>query len=158
MILHGINNLPLKIQVQIVPSQIIKRKNPLKESSTAIQLGLTCCDELILNNNRVCRHSVFMLTHQTKIQFAGTLAHEYLHVWQNQMNIKLSQDMSEGFCNMGTFYMFQSIDNIVAKNYIQRMMSDQDPNYGIGFRKVKEIADSLHTDNLKLVMNKLLTI
>ena len=38
------------------------------------------------------------------------------------------------------------------------MFLNTDPNYGVGFKKVKSIMDAIGKADLKIVMNRLLTL
>ena len=81
-------------------------------------------------------HKVYMLSDQPRLEFLGTLAHELLHVWQNEHDIKLSPMKCEGLCNMGS-YLIYSIENTpIAQHYIKNLKESPDPIYGNGFRYV----------------------
>ena len=74
-----------------------------------------------------------------KIQFAGVLAHELLHVWQNEKGISLPPPLTEGFCNLGSYVVYKSIGNELAIRMIKNLENDPSPVYGDGFRKVFEV-------------------
>ena len=66
-------------------------------------------------------HKIYMLSDQPRLEFLGTLAHELLHVWQNEHDIKLSPMKCEGLCNMGSYLVYSTdkspMANLFIKNY-----------------------------------------
>ncbi|MBF0106687.1 MAG: protein DA1 [Deltaproteobacteria bacterium] len=52
------------------------------------------------------RHQIFILYGLPKIEFAGVLAHEFIHVWQNENNFKLSPMHAEGLCNLASYWIY----------------------------------------------------
>lgn len=54
--------------------------------------------------------SIFILNNLPKVQFEAILAHELLHVWLFKKNINLSKTIMEGFCNLGS-YLIYNLDN-----------------------------------------------
>jgi hypothetical protein len=101
---------------------------------------------------------IYILTYLTRIEFAGVLAHEMLHIWQFQNNIKLSEKITEGFCNMGSYliydlYLKQNINNPpydkLSKIFIDNLHKETDPIYGDGFRQVYKYYESFGWNNLK---------
>jgi len=93
--------------------------------------------------SKMFRHDIYMLTHQTKMEFAGTLAHEMLHAWQVQNGIKMQPKMVEGFCNMGTYLMFISMPGSLSKVLLKSLHESDDPIYGDGFREVYAMYEDL---------------
>ena len=75
-----------------------------------------------------------MLTHQSRIEFAGTLAHEMLHAWQVQNDIYMDSMRTEGFCNLGSWLMLQTINHPLARHLEEQLFENPDPIYGNGFR------------------------
>ena len=86
--------------------------------------------------SRKFKHTIYMLTHLTKIEFAGTLAHEMLHAWQVQNGIQMSPKMTERLCNMGTYLMYNTLSNSLTKRLLNGLHESTDPIYGDGFREV----------------------
>ena len=82
------------------------------------------------------KHDIYMLTHLTNIEFAGSLAHEMLHTWQTQNNIVMSQKHIEGFCNMGAWLMWNNLPNPLTKVYLKTLFKNTNPIYGDGFREM----------------------
>jgi len=92
----------------------------------------------IKNTTQEFKHNIYILTHLTKTEFAGTLAHELLHAWLFQNGIKMSSKMTEGFCNMGTYLMYSSMPDEFSKMYLKSLHEDTDTIYGDGFREMFE--------------------
>ena len=83
-------------------------------------------------------HNIYILTHLANVDFAGTLAHEMLHAWLTQNEIKMSQKLEEGFCNMGNYLMYSSMSGELAKMLLKSLRENPDPIYGDGFREMFE--------------------
>ncbi|MFI3258610.1 MAG: protein DA1 [Rikenellaceae bacterium] len=86
-------------------------------------------------------YKIYMLDQLPRIAFANILAHEYMHVWLNGANIKMSQDKIEGFCNMGSFLVLDTIKHTLSNFIIKGLMMNRNPIYGDGFRFMKEQYD-----------------
>ena len=82
------------------------------------------------------KHYIYMLTHLTHIEFAGSLAHEMLHTWQTQNSIIMAQKHTEGFCNMGAWLMWSKLQNPLTKIYLNTLFKNSNPIYGDGFREM----------------------
>lgn len=135
---NGLEDIPEKIPVEIVSTS---RMAELNHSSTADanHYGLTQTFQSSSLFMTQCSHTVSILNFLPKIFFAGVLAHEYLHVWQNEHKIHLSPPYCEGFCNLGSYVVYKSINVDLSRYYIKRLEEDANPVYGDGFRKVKKI-------------------
>lgn len=96
---------------------------------------------------------IYIQSHHTKPHFAGVLAHELLHAWcfQNRL-FGVPKRIAEGFCNLGSYYMYESIDHHLAKVYMEQLQSDTDPNYGDGFREMYEIYKKYGWDGVRNVV------
>ena len=84
----------------------------------------------------------YVLRHLSKTCYAGVLAHEMLHLWQNKNGLSPRRDICEGFCNLGSFEILKSIGTQVAISRISALEQDPDSIYGEGFRRVKAVYDS----------------
>lgn len=96
---------------------------------------------------------IYIQSHHTKPHFAGVLAHELLHAWcfQNRL-FNVPKPIAEGFSNLGSYYMYESIDHPLAKVYIEQLFSDTDPDYGEGFRYMYEIYKKYGWDGVRNVV------
>lgn len=82
-------------------------------------------------------YTIFVYRHLSKVQFANVIAHEMLHIWQYNRNINASSLYTEGFCNLGSYVVMRTINNMESKATINRLINSQDPIYGEGFRLMK---------------------
>lgn len=152
---NGIN-IPANIPLEIVTS---RRMADIQHRHEIIltQLGLTITQEVSGLLLRKIKHRIYILEGLHKILFAGTLAHEYLHAWQNEQSIHLPPPYCEGFCNLGSFIVYRNIGNTMARFLYEQMRDSPDPIYGEGFRQIKAIYDSKGGKDLIKTMNILTT-
>jgi hypothetical protein len=86
--------------------------------------------------------TIYILSGMPRIQAAGTLAHELMHVWQfMQGRLHVEQALSEGSANYAACLVLSSIGGKAAEYSIEMMLNDPDPVYGEGFRRVKSFAE-----------------
>lgn len=97
---------------------------------------------------RTMQHTIYMLESQTKVEFAGTLAHELLHAWQVQNNISPPAKMCEGFCNLAAYYVLLQTPSSLAQVLIENMKKSPDPIYGDGFREVFDMYEEMEWDGV----------
>lgn len=81
-------------------------------------------------------HHIYILENLIKIEFAGTLAHEMMHIWQNENQIKLAAPQCEGLCNLGAWLAYNTIKSSKTPYFLKVMQENPDPIYGDGFRHV----------------------
>lgn len=79
-------------------------------------------------------YTIYIYRELSRVAFAQVLAHEMLHVYQYINNIKPSKAKCEGFCNLGSYVVLKSINNLEAKAAISNLENSPDPIYGDGFR------------------------
>lgn len=84
---------------------------------------------------------VTVLRHLSRVAFANVLAHELLHIWQYNRNLSPESSLSEGFCNMGSYYVLKHIATNEAHAFMEMLERNPDPIYGDGFRRVKSVFD-----------------
>ena len=133
---HGITDIPTGIPIQIVTPNEMARLNGSKQLNL-FQPGLTQTAKLIgLFMSSRCRHTIYIFDYLPKIQFAGVLAHEMLHAWQNEKGISLPPAYTEGFCNVGSYVVYEAINTDLSRFFIKRLEEDPSSVYGDGFRKV----------------------
>lgn len=150
---HGIIDIPLDVPIHLVtPADMAKLKGA--NFIDLFQPGLTITSKTIGLFCSKYNHTIYIFNYLPKIQFAGVLAHEMLHVWQNGNNYFLSPKYTEGFCNLGSYLIYKTIDTDLSKYFIERLKTNPDPIYGDGFREVFEMYRSVK--DLKIVMNRLL--
>ena len=88
----------------------------------------------IFNTKARLEHQVYMLSYLTRVEFAATLAHEILHIWQNENGIKLPPMKCEGLCNMGAYMIYEDMNSLKVSFFKKSMVESPDPIYGDGFR------------------------
>lgn len=81
-------------------------------------------------------HHVYILDNLIKIEFAGTLAHEFMHIWQNENQINLAPPQCEGLCNLGSWLAYNTIASAKTPYFRKALQENPDPVYGDGFRDV----------------------
>ena len=73
------------------------------------------------------QNDIYVLRHLSKTCYAGVLAHEMLHLWQNKNGLSPRRDICEGFCNLGSFEILKSNGTQVAISRISALEQDPDP-------------------------------
>lgn len=114
-------------------------------SATPQEMAAYKKEEINIYNGGFCRLmsngtiDIYVQSHQTKIHFAGTLAHELMHAWCFQHNImNMSDQWCEGLCNLMSYYVYSTIDYPLARYYEKCLFENDDPIYGEGFRIVHQ--------------------
>ena len=87
-------------------------------------------------------YRICVLRNLSKIAFAGTFAHEILHLWQYGKHISAPAPVCEGFCNLGEYLLLSTIDKAEAQRRMSNELTDPDPVYGEGFRSLKVLYDA----------------
>ena len=59
----------------------------------------------------------------------------------NQIDLK--SDFREGFCNLGSSLIYENYSSKLSKYRLKNMNENTDPDYGIGFRKMKSMLDKI---------------
>jgi len=72
-----------------------------------------------------------------EIHFQGVLAHEMLHSWLALYGREVTDDECEGFCNLGSAFVYQKSDTEHARHLLERMYESKDKIYGEGYRLMK---------------------
>ena len=139
----GFSDLRIEdISLEIVSAQKLAdlQKMPVNLDNKGFTLSNVTTSSLygVLTTKQKFDHTIYMLTHLTSVEFAGTLAHEMLHAWLTQYNVNMPQKKMEGFCNMGTYLIYSSIKGTFAKMQLKFLHESADPIYGDGFREMYE--------------------
>jgi len=87
--------------------------------------------------NLASEYKIYILDRLPTIEFEAVLAHEYLHVWLYENNIDLPPAKREGFCNLATAFIYKNDGSQFSTIHLDSMDIDSDPNYGVGYRKMK---------------------
>lgn len=107
----------------------------------------------------ILEHSIHILNGMPRLAFMGVLAHELLHVWIHENNLKHLQPMQvEGFCNLATALIYQQAatpaDQELATVLLKRLQEDPDPTYGDGYRLMVKHLDTLGWPGLLAAMTR----
>lgn len=146
---QGIADIPQSFPIQLVSPSDMSKLTQSKQINLC-QPGLTQTIQMIGLGGARINHYIYIFDYLPKIQFAGVLAHEMLHVWQNEKGISLPSPLTEGFCNVGSYVLYQSINTDISHHFIKKLEENHDSVYGDGFRQVVDIYKK--TGNLKLTM------
>lgn len=121
-------DLPVKLQFVRVDrlNQLIKEKSPDKRTNG-----------LFMSKSKNNYYTVYMLYGLTESAFQGIAAHEYTHAWQAE-NCPSDQTkmLIEGFARWIQYQTYKRIRDFISMKEIEK---DDDPIYGAGFKKIKEI-------------------
>lgn len=143
----GFSDLPPDIPVNLVSRKdlIEKSKNRFNGKSK----GFTECNTLYLNGKTASLdQKIFILSGLPQLEFKGVLAHETLHTWLNMLQVKMSDNDMEGFCNLGTMEVYKEENSQFAQVLIKSMEKDPDPGYGTAYRKMKKKLEIIGWKNL----------
>ncbi len=126
----GFSGIPQKIEMEI--GQL---NASVSGENKSFKAGETRTQAHYLNHQQVgLSHKIKVLFGVPKIEFEAILAHEFLHVWQNEKKLKLSPQACEGLCELGSFLIYSQEDTAFSQFKIKKMRENKDPIYGEGFR------------------------
>lgn len=95
------------------------------------------------------QYSIYILNQIPEIDMAAVLAHEFMHVWIYENTEKEHQDgLIEGSCNYISYLFLKNINSPETKFLIKQLCENNDPVYGIGFKKVRSKFESKNLDRL----------
>ena len=72
-----------------------------------------------------------------EVLFMGILAHEMLHSWLELYGRERTKAEEEGFCNLGTGFVYTRIDTPFSRFLLKREYENADEIYGEGYRLQK---------------------
>jgi len=132
----GILHIPTDIPIELVNLQQLNNK--AREMSHTKLKGFTMIDPISIRTNQsINPYNISILFGLPKIEFEAVLAHELLHVWLHQNNITLSSQSTEGFCNLGSYLIYNNDNTRFSNNHLQAMSNFNNTVYGKGYRKMK---------------------
>lgn len=127
---YGIDYMPH------IPVLIVDKEQMYRESGSKRTVGLAYTQEY---SDGEKSFEIHMIAGLTRLDFAEVLAHEIMHTWLNQNNIKTSTKAEEeGLCNYASYIILTEVGNDYANRLIKAMLNNPDPIYGEGFRTVKK--------------------
>jgi hypothetical protein len=133
---YSFKNIPESFSLEIVDAHKMSSisKSPLYSIRGLAQSGFSFS---ILGGRQSHSHKVLMLSHLPKEEFVAVLAHEILHLWINNNNVTLSEEDTEGFCNLGSYLVFFKNNSKFSNIQLKRMEKDMNPAYGKAYRKMR---------------------
>lgn len=85
--------------------------------------------------------TIYLLTHLRRPRFDCVAAHELGHVFiRRNLRRDLPLDVEEGFCNYLASLILAPNDDELSRYLLQGMEEDPDPDYGFGYRRVRDYA------------------
>ena len=145
------NNLPDKAGAEKTISYIrtLYKRQGLEVKSHIVLKGVTATQMAHLHSEQARGfvefppgtdgYHVIVRRYLSRAVLAMILSHELLHIWQYEHQIFPPDAICEGFCNLGSYLVMQSIHTPTAMGQIELLNRDTDIVYGDGFRKMKEI-------------------
>ena len=132
----GILHIPTDIPIELVNLQQLNNK--AREMSHTKLKGFTIIDPILRKTNQLINpYNISILFGLPEIEFEAVLAHELLHVWLHQNNIILSSQSTEGFCNLGSYLIYNNDNTHFSNIHLQAMFNFIDTVYGQGYREMK---------------------
>lgn len=86
---------------------------------------------------------IYMIYGLPRLYFQGVLAHEMLHSWLALYGREVTNDESEGFCNLGNAFIYVKDNSDFAHYLMKRMYKNADLVYGDGYRLQKQRYEKL---------------
>lgn len=81
--------------------------------------------------------------------FEGVAIHELGHAWLACRGVRgLPAWGEEGFCELLSHRWYSDVDTVETRYYAQRIAGNDSPVYGGGFRRLRELAESMGFDRL----------
>ena len=131
----GINSLPKNMPIILIDSKEELFRISKIPSSNGLQ-GYTKYDYQTIGRKKINENfTIFILSNLHEINFRAVLAHEMLHVYLFKNDISLKGSLVEGFCNLGSKYVYDSnLENKISELKLESMYKNNHPEYGKGFR------------------------
>ncbi len=126
----GFKGIPKNVKIVLTHAEALSAHSNKKNTA-----GLTLTQVHFHNYKRIgATHQIGILSGLPKPEFEATLAHELLHVWQQENGIKLSPLYCEGLCELGSFLIYSKDSSPLGKHLLEKLMKNKDLIYGNGFR------------------------
>lgn len=138
----GIVNLPTDLPITLIDS----REELIRMSGNRLGniQGYTNYEESSMAGRIIDqKYHIYILSNLHEEIFKAVLAHELLHVYLFQNKLDLRSDIREGFCNLGSDLIYEHYGSKLSKYRLKMMNESTDPDYGIGYKKMKEKLDDI---------------
>ena len=143
----GIQNIPRDLSIELVGlDQLNNNSGNLAHSHLK---GFTKTNLLNKNESPLTRtYQIFLLNGLPKIEFEAVMAHELLHVWIYENELKLSSFVSEGFCNLGSELIYNNDPTKFSQIHLKALAENNHLNYGDGYLFMKKTLEKEGWNNL----------
>lgn len=131
-------NVDLETPLELVSADELKR---LSGASTRDPYGLATGETRswlhgILTDRR---QQVYALYGCPRGLLMEVLAHELMHTWMyNRDRYGTNIALAEGSCEYASLLVLEKLDRERAERFLNHKLQDPDPNYGEGFRRVRD--------------------
>ncbi len=131
----GLDNIPKSIPIKLIDSKEELYRISSIPSSDGLQ-GYTKYTYQTIGKKKVNeKFTIYILSNLHWLNFRAVLAHEMLHVYLFNNGISLKESLIEGFCNLGSKYVYDSSpENKISELKLESMFKNSNPKYGKGFR------------------------
>ena len=126
---------------------LLDKSELLDMSENAYHKNLKGFTKIKKNINNMDDYTIYILNNLHQIEFEAVLAHEYLHIWQNNFNIKLNNTDSEGLCNLASGLIYDNHNNQFSKILKTTLYSDK-TIYGDGYRNMENMKNQIGWERL----------
>ena len=115
-----------------------------KLSGVTSLIGIENIDPILEKTSKsINPYHISLLYGLPKIEFEAVLAHELLHVWIHENNINLESQLIEGFCNLGSYLIYNNDNTHFSTIHLQAMSNYKDIIYGQGYREMKSELENI---------------
>lgn len=135
----GFDGIPKNVEIVLAHSKTLSAHSRKRHTA-----GLTLSHVHFNNYKRTgVTHQIGILSGLPKVEFEAVMAHELLHVWQQEHGVKFTPLYSEGLCELGAFLIYSQDESDLGRHLIQKMMKNDDPVYGNGYRLMQQKLETL---------------
>ena len=131
----GMSNIPKNIPVILIDSKEELYRISNIPASDGLQ-GYTKYNYQTIGRKKINENfTIYILSNLHRLNFRAVLAHEILHVYLFNNNISLKKSLIEGFCNLGSKFVYNSApESKISELKLESMFINNHPEYGRGFR------------------------
>ena len=98
---------------------------------------------------------IYILDNLPKIQFEAILAHELLHIWLFKKNITLDKSIMEGFCNLGSYLIYELDNTKFSKIHLLSLENNKTNSDVYKYQILKSMMEK---NSFRYIMNNIQTI
>ncbi len=133
---YGIQQVPANVPVHIVDAKALAAKSSSLSTPDLLGLAVTGSKWSNFSPVKTFTHDIYILGGLPVPEFESVLAHELLHTWLNQYEVKMNEAEIEGFCNLGSYLVLTIAATKHAQMLMKKIKEDPGEIYGAGFRKM----------------------